>query len=230
MSDRATVSPGVRCAGGIDRSDRPARPHKRFAMGFWSGRAADRMCASGAPVSGSSRSTGGVEETRQVEAQPGVGRVPAKENGLSNWASRRHKQTKLRCAAGEYPLPIRQAHACWEACPGCEEGWEQGSHSGDTIGAIMARFCEACRGSPVARRKECSAWPRRGRRWTCCWPRRRRSAQHPRGTGRESYASFSMVSLAIPYFTQTKRVRVRDYFQDCRFESTHGVTIRWCYW
>ena len=26
----------------------------------------------------------------------------------------------------------------------------------DTFGAIMARFCEGCRGSPVARRKECS--------------------------------------------------------------------------
>ena len=69
MSDRATVSARVRYAGTIDRSDRPARPCKRFAMGFWPGRAAGMICASGAPVSGSSRSTVGVEETRQVEAR-----------------------------------------------------------------------------------------------------------------------------------------------------------------
>ena len=95
------------------------------------------MCASGAPVSGSSRWTGGVEETRQVEARPRLGRVLAKQSGLSNWASRRHKQTKLRCAAGEYPLPTRQVNACRNACPGWGEGWEHRPH-GVAILTVLA--------------------------------------------------------------------------------------------
>ena len=180
------------------------------------------ICASGAPVSGSSRSTGGVEETWQVEARSRVGRVPAKQSGLSNWAWRRHKQTKLRCAADEYPLPTRQVYACRNAYPGWEEGWEQASWGGDTHGASMARFCEGCRGSRVARRKECSAWQRRGRRWTCRWPRRRRSAQHPRGTGRESCASLRKVSLMIPCFTPPKRVRAVP-LRKTRFTRERGT-------